>query len=67
MPYSKNIIHYLYTFLKPGKSFEVAMGIASEKEVIKYKWRSFFNRASKFGLNLTRDHKSLERLWEFMT
>ena len=64
MPYSKKhntlFIHIPKT---GGKSFEVAMGIASEKEVIKYKWRSFFNRASKFGLNLTRDHKSLERLW----
>jgi hypothetical protein len=46
-----------------GKSFEVAMGIASDKEVKRYKWRSNINRLGKLILKKSGDKKALPRLW----
>lgn len=64
MPYlnNKNLL-FIHIPKCAGKSFEVATGIISESESKHYKWRSFINRFSKFMLILTRDKKSLPRLW----
>jgi hypothetical protein len=64
MPYSqKNNILFIHIPKCAGKSFEVALGIATNQEVNKYKWRSNFNRAGKLLLNLTRDENAMPRLW----
>ncbi|MBU2927583.1 sulfotransferase family 2 domain-containing protein [Winogradskyella psychrotolerans] len=64
MPYSKKL-NTLFVHIPKcaGKSFEVAVGMISKSESQKYKWRSFFNRASKYMLTQTRDKNSLSRLW----
>lgn len=64
MPYSqKHNVLFIHIPKCAGKSFEVALGIVSKEEAIKYKWRSFFNRAGKFILNKTRDRKAFHRIW----
>ena len=46
-----------------GKSFEVASGVITKQESIKYNWRNNLNRLSKFLLSRTADKKALQRLW----
>lgn len=64
MPYSKkhNVL-FLHIPKCAGKSFEVALNIATKEEVSKYKWRSFVNRTSKFMLVKTSDKNAIKRLW----
>lgn len=64
MPYSrKHNVLFIHIPKCAGKSFEVALGIANEKEVTRYKWRSNSNRLAKFLLGKTKDKKALSRLW----
>lgn len=64
MPYSnKSNILFIHIPKCAGKSFEVALGISSQKEVEKYTWRTFPNKVSKYFLKLTSDHKAFPRLW----
>ncbi len=64
MPYSeKNNLLFIHIPKCAGKSFEVAMGIATEQEVKKYKWRSTVNLLGKAILKVTRDKKAMPRLW----
>ncbi|AUS05843.1 sulfotransferase family 2 domain-containing protein [Pseudotamlana carrageenivorans] len=64
MPYSKkhNTL-FIHIPKCAGKSFEVALGITSKREVNKYKWRSNINRFGKLILKKTLDKKALPRLW----
>jgi hypothetical protein len=64
MPYSKkhNVL-FIHIPKCAGKSFEVAMGMATKEEVSGYKWRSTLNRLGKLILKTTKDNKALPRLW----
>jgi hypothetical protein len=64
MPYSiKHNVIFIHIPKCAGKSFEVAVGIASKEEVSQYKWRSKINRLGKLILKKSYDSKALPRLW----
>lgn len=64
MPYSsKHNLIFIHIPKCAGKSFEVALDIATKQEVSQYKWRSNINRLGKLILKKTYDRKALTRLW----
>lgn len=64
MPYSaKHNLIFIHIPKCAGKSFEVAVDIATKGEVSQYKWRSNFNRLGKLILKKSFDKKALPRLW----
>lgn len=64
MPFSiKHNLLFIHIPKCAGRSINITIGTTSQKEQESYKWRSFLNRAAKFILYISRDKKSMPRLW----